>query len=445
MYVAGIGWDESVAEIRSDWLTALVSPELCIDAGSTQDALSLMLFSGTGGWSAVRRQALGWAGRWTIPVDGPIVQPKPRPHIWARLEPEIITTLSDQVQARLVVDTLSRRPSDGQVVIETARGLETSLTREPVRDLTRQNPVERDVLFKLPEDRPGVYQGEVKLSTALAQSSHRFHVVRLGTSSPVEVEQGALSGLETWTLSNGESRFIVCPAFGPSMIAWYQGGENQLYSAFPKPIGLSWTYPWFGGLHVRMHPTESHLWPGVLHLEHFNAEAVTCQDARGLPWRGVRLSTRPERKQLKDIYIELDFLTVGAANLLKFVYRVRNLRDTRQIVSVGTTVAAGLGAAPVDLVLHGEDATYHPKPWGMEISGQKWGALTNNGSGRTLLMTSPHADVRLDNQGQAGRMLGSGCDLTLPGEQTRERVYYLVLADSLASAKRYRLLGQLGS
>jgi hypothetical protein len=46
----------------------------------------------------------------------------------------------------------------------------------------------------------------------------------------------------------------------------------------------------------------------------------------------------------------------------------------------------------------------------------------------------------LQNSGQWGRLLACGQELRLSGGQTRELVYYLVLADSLEEAKSYIVL-----
>jgi hypothetical protein len=156
----------------------------------------------------------------------------------------------------------------------------------------------------------------------------------------------------------------------------------------------------------------------------------------------LRLSTRPQKEQLRDWGIELDVLTVGQSRLLKLVYRLTNLRGTEQALMVASDVAASLGTFGKEVTLVGDGLQQRPVAWGMYTGGQTWGALTNEGSGRTLVMVGAQPDVNLYHGGLWGSLLGSEQEIRVSGAQTRELVYYLVIADSLAEAHDYTALAQ---
>ena len=245
-----------------------------------------------------------------------------------------------------------------------------------------------------------------------------------------------------WRIDNGTSELVVAPGFGPSTIAWNQNGGNQLWSVFPEAQGFFSTYPWFGGIHSLLMPGDSECREGFLHREKATAQPVEVKDAMGIVWRGVRLSVRPDKKELHDLRIEIDYLTLGKANLLKYVYRLCNLRDTVQIVRAGSTVACRLGAEAKDLVLRGEKVVRRPTPWGAVMHGLSWGSLTAPRTGKTMLMVGGQPDVLLQDAGQHGRVLGAAKKLRLAGGETRDLVYYLVLCDTLEEARGYRVLGE---
>jgi hypothetical protein len=175
-------------------------------------------------------------------------------------------------------------------------------------------------------------------------------------------------------------------------------------------------------------------------LEAFTAEPVDRADACGVRWQGVRLATRPAKRELHDLAIELEYLTVGASNVLKFVYRVRNLRGTEQRVVAGLRLICALGSTPERLELRGDGIAHRPTPRGAQYERRGWGALVNATTGRTMLLVAEGNFVSLDDMGLDGRCLGGSDELRLAGHQTLQRVYYLVLADSYDSAGEYLVL-----
>ena len=434
--VAGIAWDRSTTRGGDHWRSSWISKELSVAPGERSEEIGFALYAGSGGWHDVREAALRWIGSWQPGEAQPIV----RPPALARLEPGVLATTSDRVSGRLVVDSVSNRATSGQVSLITEAGLSADMDTLPLTDLKRGQACEHLVQFSLPKDVPGVFRGEVRLSLPLSETTRPFQVLRLGTDAPVRVVEDARSGQPVWTIDNGTSQFVVAPNFGPSLIAWMRDGENQLWSSFPTVQGFAWLYPWFGGTHPVLFPTDSWYWEGHLHRERILAQLIETEDASGIIWRGVRLSVRPQKKELVDFGVELDYTTVGQANILKYVYRLSNLRDTEQVVKTRNDVACSLGTEPTKLVLRGEGIKHGPTPWAASSQGQNWGALTNDHTGKTMLLVSRQSDVALNDTGQYGRLLGTFNEVRLAGGETRELVYYLVLADSLEGARDYLVL-----
>jgi GNAT superfamily N-acetyltransferase len=431
----GIAWDRSITRVNNQWQIGLDSEDMTVAPGQRSSEVRFALHAGRGDWRRMREAALRWAG---LPLTD--LEPTMRPPAVARVEPEVLATVAEEAEARLVVDTLSNRATSGKAWLHAEGSLVVEPVALPVADLVRGKPLGCPVHLGLPKGRLGVFRGTANLELPLSVETRPFAVARLGTSAPVTVAKGMLSGQPVWTIDNGLSSLVVAPEFGPSMIAWEQDGANQLWSAFPKPQGLSWIYPWFGGLGASMNPVGVNLPSGAIYRDRFAAQAIDAPGPSGLPWRGVRLSAQPARKELRDLAIEVDYLTLGESNVLKLVYRVCNLRATERAVGAGISLACRLGAEPVELDLVGEGITHSPAPWFTMIGEQRWGALVNPRSGKAMLLVGRQADVLLADWGQYGRTLGSGSAVQLAESEVRELVYYLVLADSLAQAKEYLVL-----
>lgn len=433
--VAGIAWGGAIAKVDLDWGVGLITQELTVGPGERSREVGFALYAGRGDWTAVQEAALRWAGAWQ-PQKGVLAT---RPPALARIEPTVVATTSDQATGHLVVNTASGRVTSGKVTIDTEDGLSSEPRMMPVDDLVRGTPFERDLLLRLAEGKLGVFRGAVHLSLPLSHEARPFYVVRLGSGSPVSVAQGEREGQEIWTVNNGVSTFEVVPGFGPSLIAWHREGINHLHTAFPEARGLAWAYPWFGGVSASLRPAGRH-GPNCLHRERFTAQPVEAPDRHGLTWQGVRITGNPTKKDLAELRIELDFLTLGDSSVLKYVYRLCNLRDTVRAARAGTSVACCLGTEPAELVLHGEGVWREPTPWGTRLEGARWGALANPHTGTSLLMVARQPDVLLNDLGQDGRQLGASDEIQLEPHQVREQVYYLVLADSLDGARSHIVL-----
>lgn len=437
--VFGLAWGEGVARLNVGWWMDVDGREVTVEPGQRGEALQLALFARQGDWRVVREMALRWRGLWN-PQDAP---PKERLAGMARLEPRTLTTVSDHAEARLVVDSVSYRALDGQAVIVAPPGLTVKPAVLPVQGLKRGVRLEQEVRFTLPATLSGVWGGETRLELPVLGGAQPYHLVRLGSARPVAVAQKERQGRSVWVVENGASTFVVAPDFGPSVISWIWRGQEQLHSFFPTPQGYSWFYPWFGGLQATLKPAQDAEGDiGYLHRERVTAAPLETRDAAGIAWRGVRLGARPEKEELRDVAVELDWLTVGESPVIKFVYRLRNLRPTAQRAHLITHACFGLGGAPTDLILRGEGQERRPTNWASWRWGARWGLLTHRDTGRSVALVSPEPCVLLSDQGQYGRLLGLNKEARLAGDGVAEMTAYFILAAAPDEALAYRALGE---
>ena len=432
--VMGVAWDEALEQIGKGWTLDMNTAELTVEPGERSRRARFELYAGTGTWQAVQRSAQQWMGQ--VPRTSTSV----RPTAVARVEPAVMATLDDATEGRVIVDSTMRAAADGEVSLLGEDGLSLAETIK-VKGLQRGTPLEQQVVLPAPT-RPGVGRGEAVLSLPLWETRRTFQVVRLGDGEPVSVAETDRKGRSVWLVDNGLCQFAVAPDFGPSVISWTRSGEEQLWSTFPEAQGFSWLYPYFGGIHALLAPAGSWGGVGYLHREKATAESVVCVDKQGIVWQGVRAAVEPQKRELRDLVVELDYLTVGHSPILKVSYRLRNRRASERAVVAGINCAFALGAGPTSLVALAEGVRRGPSPRDASLGDLRWAALTNAASGQTALLVGRQDDVTIWDAGQAGMVLGADDTVRLLGEQVLERTYYLVLADSPQEAKRFRVLGE---
>ncbi len=433
--VAGIAWGSDVRTLAMDWGTSLDTAPLSVAPGQRSQPVRYGFYVGNGDWRAARRALLG--------DQATREAPRLRRPVEARVEPAVIASVSDTAAARLVVDSVSRRIERATVELSLGSGATIEPGHHEVARLTRGEGTACDLRIALPTDLRGRASGQVTLHGTLWEETAPFEVLRLGTERAVSVGREEREGQEVWRVDNGAASFSVAPGFGPSMIAWEVGGANQLQSAFPTPAGLSWMYPHFGGVYPRLLPGDSWVWEGYLFREQIQAEPVLALAGQSLPWTGVRLSATPQKRELQGLRAEVDFLTLGESPVVKVVYRLRNLRPVEMRCNMGLSVLPALGAGPQELVALGEAITRHPTPLAGWVLDQRWAAVLNESTGRTMLLVGQTANVAMQDHGQYGRLLGAEDEACLAGDEVREYVYYLVLADSPTQAQGYLGLARL--
>ncbi len=433
---AAVAWDASAARISLDWRTSIDSAPQTMAPGSRSAVAVYEFYCGRGAWQSARHALLD-------PSNAKAETEAARGPVRGALKPGMLATTNDVAQARLRIDSTGKRVFCGESTVSAGGGVAVEPATVSVDGLERGRPTEAEVTFTLPSEAPAVYEGNVRTQVPLFDVSEGFSVVRLGTDDPVTVTEGRRDGHAVWTVDNSLCPFEMAPGFGPSVISWQSGGVNQLYSCFPQPGGFSWSYPWFGGIHALLFPAGTWLWEGYLHRERVSVAPVSTKDGQGNMWHGVRASVKPATKKLDDLAVELDFVTVGRSNVIKLIYRIRNLRPTCQKVQYGYTVGPSLGTDPTALTGMAEGVTRRPTVLSGWSVGQSWAAVTNEASGRTLIMVGKQSDVVLEDYGQSGRLLAALDRLRLEGGETHERVHYLVLTDSPAQARGYIRLKDL--
>jgi GNAT superfamily N-acetyltransferase len=428
--VMGLAWDEHCQRIEKNWGTNVTCGELTVEPGRRSEHVRLALVAGRGDWRLVQQLAADWRGQ-------PAVAEGPRPPVLAALQQAVLATVDDQVSAALQVDSLMRRTVTADYAVESATlGVSEGTGRAEVnRDQVHQEAIQLTVPAK-----PGVHSGVVRLTSPQWSSERAFSVVRLGDRRPVQVSQETRGGHPVWTIDNGRARLAVCLDYGPSLIAWDTANGNQLWSLFPGRAGFSWSHPYFGGLHATLVPVGAEYWEGVLHQEAVSAQAIEARDAQGIAWQGVRLSADLAKKELQGLRVELDYLTVGGSPLLKWVYRLRNLRPTAAQAQLITHACFALGADPTQLTAHADGLRREPSVLPARMAEYPWVAVSNAQNGRTALMACRQERLSLWDAGQYGRVLGSEPLVKVQGDETVEIAYYLVIAETLDEALAYRAL-----
>lgn len=433
--VAGLSWGPALARIDLGWRAGLDGAPVSVAPGQRSEAIRYSFYAGSGGWQDARRALLG--ERAARPA------PRVRRPLEARVEPAVLATVADSASARLIVDSVSRRVYEAAVGVAIGRGATVSPAGCEVARLTRGEGATSDLQIALPLGVCGRFAGEATLRSSLWEERTPFEVLRLGTERAVTVGREEREGQEVWRVDNGAGALLVAPGFGPSMIAWEVDGVNMLRTNFPVPAGFSWMYPHFGGIYPQLLPAGSWVREGYLFREQIDAEEVYAVPGQGLPWAGVRLLSTPQHKDLLGLRAEVEFLTLGESPVVKIIYRLRNLRPVEKRCRFGLAVVPALGSDPRSLVALGEGVVRHPTSLPGWVMDQRWAAVTNEASGRTMLMVGATANVAMLDYGQSGRLLGVEDEARLAGDEVRENTYYLVLADSPAQARDYLGLAAL--
>jgi hypothetical protein len=197
--------------------------------------------------------------------------------------------------------------------------------------------------------------------------------------------------------------------------------------------------PWYGGI-TPLVVEENQNFPGHLEQETLAGQVIDLPDARGIPWRGVRVSAQITREDLVGLRAELDYLTVGQSNVLKLVCRIHNATTGKRRLVVGWLTFWQPDGSCETNVLRSEYVERKPVPWYSWSWARHWAMVTNNETGRTAVLVSPYPNVRAMDWGDPGGHLGcwSHADV-LPGSTT-ERVCYVALCDNPDHARRYAWL-----
>jgi hypothetical protein len=250
-----------------------------------------------------------------------------------------------------------------------------------------------------------------------------------------------------YEIDNGRSRFRIAPSFSGALTHWEQNGLNHLLSPFPEPKTFGWMSPWYGGITPVVMRESGWDLPGKLYQETLKATIVKEPDARGILWRGLRVSAEIAREQLLGLGVEFDYLTVGDSNVLKLVCRVHNRTTAKRRLEVGWLTYWQLDGASTGNTLRSQDIERKHTPWESWPEAGHWGALTHPGTERTAMLISPHPDVKLIDWGDVGGHLGCSrsidvMPLSTSKTQPAKRTCYVALCESWNQAQAYTCLSK---
>lgn len=427
----GTIWPETVVENQvGGWGVELIEAAVTCGPQQWTRAGRFYLYAGPGGWETVRRHARRLAGTDSVEEAIPV---ELRPLHDVRLEPTPLVALDDRVETTLVIDNLRARPLSGKAQLSLPEGVSSETTTFEITGATIKEPFKCALHLALPAEATA-WQGEVALQAQLFDTRSAVPIIRLGDRSQVKVAQDG----DTWRIDNGRTCFLVAPAFCGSVVAWNEDGVNHLLSPYPQQKTFGWMNDWYGGvMPLAMLDNEM---PGKLHQETFVAQAIEQIDGRGLHWKGVRLSSALEREKLVGLAIDLDYVTVGKGNVLKLVYRLRNLTTAKRSLGFGWQCYWQPDGEWRHNVVRSAFVERKSTPWESWSEAGKWGMVTNAESGCSALLVSPYPWVRLVDWGDVGGHLGFFGGMNVSPMDMAERVCYVVLCDSVEKAQRYTWL-----
>jgi GNAT superfamily N-acetyltransferase len=432
----GVLWDASVVENEVGWGISVLTPEVTCEPQQRVSTHKVYVYAGPGDWRTVRQHARRLAGTDDDPEPIPV---EARPVHDARIDPAPLVVVGDEATATLVVDNLRRRPLEGRARLVLPQGLTADREQFEVSDVALDCTLREPIVLQV---EPGAmaYQGQVLLSTRLVDQRIPVPVVRLGDRGKVAVTEQVREDQTVFAVDNGRTRFGVAPGYCGALIGWEEGGIDHLISSFPERKTFGWMSPWYGGVMPVLFEEGSWGIPGHLDQETLHGQVVDLSDARGTPWRGVRVSGDITREELVGLQLELDYLTVGQSNVLKLACRVHNTTTGKRRVVVGWLTFWQPDGSSEANVLHSEYVERKPTPWNSWSWARHWATVTNAKTGRTAALVSPYPDVLAMDWGDAGGHLGCWSHVdVLPGSTT-ERMCYLALCDDLEAARRYACL-----
>jgi hypothetical protein len=156
----------------------------------------------------------------------------------------------------------------------------------------------------------------------------------------------------------------------------------------------------------------------------------------------VRLSGRTTREEIRDLGIELDWLTVGESPIIRFAMRASNLRACVRRLHLEAFFSFSLASDPRALVLRGEGYERKPSMTQSFCEGTRWGLLTDPATGASVSIASDEPHITLVDLGQHGRMLGWDKTARLPSEGVLEMAAYFCLGDTPDEALQFRALAE---
>ncbi|MCU0494873.1 MAG: GNAT family N-acetyltransferase [Chloroflexaceae bacterium] len=386
---------------------------------------SLHIYMGAGGWQAVQRAYRRMVG---LPATPP---PAATPFFSARLEPAPLLLNGDEAEATLVVEQRTHRPISGSVEVQLPeawtlqrRDAEAQRRGEAGNSLILDfEGVKWDTPFRVPltlrtSAVPGAYVGRLLVHGDERDLELPLPLFRLGDGSQVQVQFHEQHGQPVRTI-----------------------GVNQLASPFPAASAIGWISPWYGGITPVLEAPGEQNFPGALWRESFSVELLAMGDMNGLQWQGVVQRAELSSPKLRGLRLELETLTLGGSPLVKLVYRLHNRSSaTMRVPTAGWLVFVAPGGVRGETVLWGPNEQLKPGEDIVWLQMERWAAAQHPASGTTLALVSANQKLGIVTWGDGENHLYMTNELVVPAHGSAELVAYLVLADDLEEARRYRQL-----
>ncbi len=453
----GMIWPETnVERIQSSWgrrFFILSLGKLAPD--ETRSLPPSYIYAGPGDWHTVQQACRRLRGTsHTVAPDAPLAEAKR--HFDIDLTPAPLVTVDDEITAALRIETTREYQLNGEAVIYAPPGWTAAPQQVAVSEVNNAAPAETPVVLRATKPNIGAAQGQLSLQTDGFDASRPFSVIRLGRrAGTVQVSAAQKAGHEVWRLDNGHHAWDIAPAFNGCVVGWHKTGRssngkkpvNHLFTAFPAEAELSWMKPWFGGIRPTLHdPTANEGWPGKLHEETFTVSPAEMPDARGLPWKGVRLTAELTRQVFRGLRVEVTYLTLGDSNVLKVSYRLINETSVYRDVEPGVMGFLQVDGTHENATLHCDEFHRKRTPYNAWAVGGSWAAAENPDTGHAIVAVNASGWQRVQtiDWGEYGGHINCYEVTRVPPQGTHEIIAYFALVKSVAEARRYEVLKAAG-
>lgn len=449
-FTLGLIWGEEVEKHKWDWSAVCFShPALNLEPGTATETPPLYLYAGPGEWTDVRRAWRRLSGESTKQINTQRARPRPGRKLEFGFDPSPVVSLGKRVDVTLRANSVRQQTIDGKIVLQPPSGWRAEPTEFTLDGLRHEQPLAAPVRLETDGESTGALTGHLRLESNRFDTTEPFTLIRLGDEEiPVKVDEMVEGDQTVVLIDNGWTRWCVAPGYQAGVVGWHTAGSdvNHLFSAFPQKGGasMSWLKPWFGGIQPILMPDklEAEGWPGKLHEEQFTSQLCERNDERGFLWRGVCLSAQLSREEVRGLRVEIDYLTVGRSNLLKVIYRLVNETGIYWHHRPGILAFCQVDGRHDNSTLHSDGIQRKRTPIMAEPVVERWGAVTNPESGRTLVMVNgiSTAWLELNDWGKDGGHLSCHKAAVVPPHGQDELIVYLALSDSLDEARRYAAL-----
>ncbi len=184
-----------------------------------------------------------------------------------------------------------------------------------------------------------------------------------------------VEGFEVLVADNGWLKVKAAPKFGGCIFAVEEGGVNRLATSFPKPGPYGWVSPWYGGVRLRLSPSQK---KERSYEEEWKGRFIEAGD-----WLGVELSAELGRsyEELRGLRATLRALTLPGFRLVVLDALVDNV--SAPVVDLTALLSAWLDVKEARIVVPngGGELRLEPKVYGvypMQLA-RSWWVVVSSG------------------------------------------------------------------